>query len=132
MSLSHILIDHMILLNRQNISTKEILCSERIHLHVDIGVLSFEIFVTLFHMDEHWIKCGKCLVSRNNITGGFSAEGTESWSGKGVPVPLSWCASAFVHGGPVSAALARAYLLLIHQTLIILFFGIDCCRDGFD
>ena len=98
MSLSHILIDHMILLNRQNNSTKEILCSERIHLHVDIGVLSFEIFVTLFHMDEHWMKCGNCVVSRNNITGGFSAEGTESWSGKGVPVPLSRC-GAFVHGG---------------------------------
>ena len=64
--------------------------------------------MALFQMGEHWIKCGKCLVSRNNITGGFSAEGTESWSGKGVPVPLSLCASAFVHGGPVSAALARA------------------------
>ena len=68
--------------------------------------------MTLFHMDGHWIKCGKCVVSRNNITGGFSAEGTESWSVKGVP--LSWC-----------AALPEHTLLLIHQTLIILFFGID-------
>ena len=60
---------------------------------------------------------------QNKITAGYSAEITESWSGKGAPSCM----------GPERSLLPENIiptLPLIHQTLIILFFGIDASSDG--
>ena len=70
--------------------------------------------------DKVWKLC--CVSVKQYHWGFFGIRGHRELVGEGC-ASLSWCAAAFVHGGACELAL----LLLIHQTLIILFFGIDSC-----
>ena len=83
-----------------------------------IGIFCVEIFVALSLVDEHWIPCGNCLVSKQYHCG-FFGRGHRELVGKGCASRSAPVCLLMPLGVPVVHSLRPA--AYIHHTLVILF-----------